>query len=240
MPSDDARVEGAQDHAQLLDAAPDAMLVLSTETKIQLANVQTEKLFGYPREELIGKPLELLIPDRFRGIHADHVRRYAANPTTRTMGSGLELHGRRRDGTDVPVEVSLSPVHWGGALSICAAIRDITDRRLMEASAKLAADRLGERRRDDRRRLRSLRRERPSGPLQQCLPRAPRGGHRSAHGKVVRRAARRLDSRSLVCKRRRARSLSRRSHGGASGSEGGLRRRHARWPQPARDGPAHR
>ena len=143
MPSDDARVEGAQDHAQLLDAAPDAMLVLSTETKIQLANVQTEKLFGYRREELIGKPLELLIPDRFRGIHADHVRRYTANPTTRTMGSGLELHGRRRDGTDVSVEVSLSPVHWGGALSICAAIRDITDRRLMEASAKLAADRLG-------------------------------------------------------------------------------------------------
>ncbi len=143
MPNDDARVEGAEDHAGLLDAAPDAMLVLSTESKIQLANVQTEKLFGYRREELIGKPLELLIPDRFRGIHADHVRRYTANPTTRTMGSGRELHGRRRDGTDVSVEVSLSPVHWGGALSICAAIRDITDRRRMEASAKLAADRLG-------------------------------------------------------------------------------------------------
>jgi PAS domain S-box-containing protein len=143
MPNDGARLDGAQDHAQLLDAAPDAMLVLSTESTIQLANAQTEKLFGYRREELIGKPLELLIPDRFRGIHADHVQRYTANPTTRTMGSGLELHGRRRDGTDVPVEVSLSPVRWGGEMSICAAIRDITDRRRMEASAKLLADRLG-------------------------------------------------------------------------------------------------
>jgi PAS domain S-box-containing protein len=142
MPNDGARFE-PRDHAQLLDAAPDAMIVVSTEGKIQLANVQTEKLFGYPCEELVGKPLELLIPDRFRGTHADHVRRYTAKPTTRTMGSGLELHGRRRDGTDVPVEVSLSPVRWGGEMSICAAIRDTTDRRRMEATAKLAADRLG-------------------------------------------------------------------------------------------------
>jgi PAS domain S-box-containing protein len=143
MPHDGARVDRDQDHAQLLDAAPDAMIVVTAEGKIQLANAQTEKLFGYPREELLGKPLELLIPDRFRGTHADHVRRYTAKPTTRTMGSGLELHGRRRDGTDVPVEVSLSPVRWGEEMSICAAIRDITDRRRMEASAKLAADRLG-------------------------------------------------------------------------------------------------
>ena len=141
MPNDGAPFD--QDHAQLLDAAPDAMLVVSPEGKIQLANVQTEKLFGFPREELVGKPLELLIPDRFRGTHANHVRQYTVKPTTRTMGSGLELYGRRRDGTDVPVEVSLSPVRWGGEMGICAAIRDITDRRRMEASAKLAADRLG-------------------------------------------------------------------------------------------------
>src|SRR5271170_4239784 len=126
MPNDGDRVARAEDHVQLLDAAPDAMLVVSGEGQIRLANVQTEKLFGYRREELVGKPLELLIPDRFRGTHADHLRRYAANPTTRTMGSGLELHGRRRDGTDVPVEVSLSPVRWGGEMSICAAVRDIT------------------------------------------------------------------------------------------------------------------
>ena len=150
MPDDGARVDRSQDHAQLLDAAPDAMIVVNAEGKIELANMQTEKLFGYPGEELVGKPLELLVPDRFRGAHADHMRRYTAKPTTRTMGSGRELHGRHRDGTDIPVEVSLSPVHWGGETSVCAAIRDITDRRrieasakLAEATAKLAADRLG-------------------------------------------------------------------------------------------------
>ncbi len=140
MPGDGPLAE--DDFAQLLDAAPDAMLVVSAAGKIQLANVQTKKLFGYAREELLGQPLELLIPVRFRGSHAGHVRQFAKNPTTRTMGSALELSGRRRDGTDVPVEVSLSPVHWGGEMSTCAAIRDITDRRVIEAAAKLSADRL--------------------------------------------------------------------------------------------------
>lgn len=142
MSRDGASDDRARDHAQLLDAAPDAMLVVTTKGKIELANAQTERLFGYPREELMGKPLELLIPDRFRGSHAGHVERYAANPTTRTMGSSLELHGRHRDGTDIPVEVSLSPVRWGGEMSICAAIRDITDRLHIEASARVAAGRL--------------------------------------------------------------------------------------------------
>jgi PAS domain S-box-containing protein len=143
MPDDASRASRAEDHyAQLLDAAPDAMLVVSAAGKIQLANVQTEKLFGYTREELLGRPLELLIPDRFHGTHAGHVHRFARNPTVRSMGSGLELSGRRRDGSETPVEVSLSPVHWGREMSVCAAIRDITDRRRMEATAKLTSDRL--------------------------------------------------------------------------------------------------
>jgi PAS domain S-box-containing protein len=142
--SDDAAVgTGAENqYAQLLDAAPDAMLVVSREGTIQVANVQTEKLFGYRRGELLGEPLELLIPERFRGSHAGHLRRFATTPTTRSMGSGLELSGRRRDGSDFPVEVSLSPVKWVDGLSICAAIRDITDRRRMEQAVKLNADRL--------------------------------------------------------------------------------------------------
>ena len=143
MPDDASRVSGPEAHyARLLDAAPDAMLVVDTNGKILLANVQTEKVFGYTHQELMGRPLELLIPHRFHGSHAGHLRRYAANPATRPMGSGLELSGRRRDGTEVPVEVSLSPVSWNGEMSICAAIRDITERRRMEANAKINAERL--------------------------------------------------------------------------------------------------
>jgi PAS domain S-box-containing protein len=143
MPDDASSAGSPEAHyARLLDAAPDAMLVVNTASQILLANVQTEKVFGYAHAELIGRPLELLIPDRFRGSHAGHLRRYAANPATRPMGSGLELSGRRRDGTDVPVEVSLSPVNWNGEMSICAAIRDISERKRMEAAAKLTAARL--------------------------------------------------------------------------------------------------
>src|SRR5450432_715857 len=98
-----------EDYAQLLDAAPDAMLVVAADGTIRLANVQTEKLFGYAREELVDQPLALLIPARFSPAHGAHVRRYTQNPAARSMGSGLELSGRRRDGVEVPVEVSLSP-----------------------------------------------------------------------------------------------------------------------------------
>src|SRR5580693_7100547 len=114
MPVDGPSAAGAENpYAQLLDAAPDAMLVVSVEGRILVANVQTEKLFGYAREELLGKELELLIPDRFHLSHAAHLQRFAANPSTRSMGSGLELWGRRRDGAEIAVEVSLSPVQWG-------------------------------------------------------------------------------------------------------------------------------
>src|ERR1019366_7823417 len=139
-PRPDRRAE--DQYALLLDAAPDAMIVVSTAGTIRLANAQAEKLFGYPRDELLGRSLDFLIPERFRRSHGDHVRRYAAHPSSRSMGSGLELSGRRRDGVDIPVEVSLSPVKWGEEMSICAAIRDITERRRMEASARLSGDRL--------------------------------------------------------------------------------------------------
>jgi PAS domain S-box-containing protein len=139
-PRPDRRAE--DQYALLLDAAPDAMIVVSTAGTIRLANAQAEKLFGYTRDELLGRSLDFLIPERFRRSHGDHVRRYAAHPSSRSMGSGLELSGRRRDGVDIPVEVSLSPVKWGEEMSICAAIRDITERRRMEASARLSGDRL--------------------------------------------------------------------------------------------------
>src|SRR5262245_43985375 len=94
---------------RLLDTAPDAMVVVGADGRIELVNLQPEKLFGYAREELVGQPLELLIPKRFRAAHKGHLGRYMTTPITRSMGSGLELFGLCKDGTEIPIEVSLSP-----------------------------------------------------------------------------------------------------------------------------------
>ncbi len=127
---------------QILDAAPDAMIVVSQDGVITFANAQTQKIFGYPASELLGKPLELLIPDRFRGSHGSHVHRYFNSPMTRPMGSGLELFGRKKGGEELPIEVSLSPVKTGQGIFVAAAIRDISERKRIQADAKLNADRL--------------------------------------------------------------------------------------------------
>jgi PAS domain S-box-containing protein len=127
---------------QILDTAPDAMVVVNQHGKIVFVNAQTEKMFGYRRETLLGQSLEMLIPERFRGSHAGHVTRYFAHPGTRAMGSGLELFGRRADGTELAIEVSLSPVGSDAGFLVSAAIRDITERKRLAAAAKLMADRL--------------------------------------------------------------------------------------------------
>jgi PAS domain S-box-containing protein len=126
----------------LLDAAPDAMIVIGRTGTIQVVNVQAENLFGYTRDELIGKNLELLIPERFRKSHGFHLAHFFHHPSSRPMGSGIELFGRRKDGSELPIEVSLSPLESDQGSTVSAAIRDITERKRLEAAAKLVNDRL--------------------------------------------------------------------------------------------------
>jgi hypothetical protein len=120
----------------LLDSAPDAMVVAGTDGRIALVNTQTEKLFGYDRHELIGQPVEILVPERLRTSHRKHREHYAAHPQIRPMGAGLELHGVRKNGTEFPVEISLSPQTLADGTLITSTVRDITERRKIESALR--------------------------------------------------------------------------------------------------------
>ena len=117
----------------LLEGAPDAMVCVDPCGRIVLANAQTERLFGYRRDELMGQPVEILIPGTAREAHRVHRDRYTADPRLRTMGSGMELSALRRDGSAFPTEISLSAIDTDDGLLIIAAIRDVTERLELRA-----------------------------------------------------------------------------------------------------------
>src|SRR5246127_3890152 len=131
---EDRRVVG------LLEAAPDAMVCVDGDGAIALVNAQAERLFGYGRDELIGKLVEVLVPDAVRVVHPGHRAGYVAEPKPRPMGADMELAGRRKDGTTFPAEISLSAIDTDQGILVTAAVRDVTERRrTSETTAQLAS-----------------------------------------------------------------------------------------------------
>jgi PAS domain S-box-containing protein len=123
----------------LLESAPDAIIITARDGRIVLVNRQTEVQFGYDRAELLGQPIEILVPERYRRRHAGLREQYHDAPRTRPMGAGLDLYARRKDGSEFPAEISLSPLTIDGEVLVTAIVRDITDRKRAEQQLKQTA-----------------------------------------------------------------------------------------------------
>jgi PAS domain S-box-containing protein len=128
---------------RVIEVAPNAMLVVNSEGRIQLVNAAAEQMFGYARDELVGECIELLVPEQLQAAHIAHREEYLKQPTARAMGSGRELLGRRNDGSEFPVEIGLSPVALEQNTVVLSSIRDVTTRKQAEdalVAAKEAAE----------------------------------------------------------------------------------------------------
>jgi two-component system sensor kinase FixL len=129
------RKQAEEQFRLVVEAAPSAMIMVNTEGRITLANTQAEAVFGYAREELIGQPIEMLVPERFRSQHVGDRQGYHGDARARSMGAGRELFGRRKDGSEIPIEIGLNPIHTSEGLFVLASIIDISQRKRAELQA---------------------------------------------------------------------------------------------------------
>jgi PAS domain S-box-containing protein len=124
-------------YEKLLDSSPDALLFVNTQNEFVLVNAQFEKIFGYSQDEIVGKKLDILVPYRYKKNHSKMVQNFFAQPKVRSMGSHLEIYAKRKDGTEFPVDISLSPLQTDEELLVTAAVRDITKRKEAETEIEL-------------------------------------------------------------------------------------------------------
>ena len=124
----------------LLETAPDAMVIIDDQGTIAVVNNQAERMFGYRRDELLGKPVEMLLPERLRMRHRQHRTRFAADPELRPMGPGMDLLAVRKDGSEFPVQISLSPVSTSVGTFVSSVVRDVTEQKELEAEIHAARE----------------------------------------------------------------------------------------------------
>ena len=117
---------------EMLESMPDAIVIVNGAGAIALVNSRAEAVFGYTRAELLGRPLEILLPERHTRSHGEHLAGYFAQPRARPMGAGLDLRGLRKNGEEFPADISLSPIQTEEGLMVMSAIRDVTDRKRIE------------------------------------------------------------------------------------------------------------